>query len=56
MNQGGAGRQIVGGLFTVFMGVIVIAGIYQLNSHTGTGSVSQTVGSAYNTTLSSIFK
>lgn len=48
------GQQIVGGVVVVGVGILVIAGIYQLGKKTN--QVTPTVGAAYNQTLSSIFK
>lgn len=54
MNQGGVGSQLVGDIFLTAMGVIVIAGIYQLNKP-NTPLVPSTTTVA-NNTLSAIFK
>ena len=54
MNGQGAGSQFVGGFFLVAMGVVVVAGIFQLNKP-GTPLV-PTAGNVANNTLSSIFK
>lgn len=48
------GQQIVGAGLTIGVGILVIAGIYQLGKRTN--QVTPTVGAAYNQTLSSIFK
>ena len=54
MNQGGVGSQLVGGLVVGMMGVLVIAGIYQLNKPQGQlVPAGQTVATS---TLSAIFK
>lgn len=54
MNQGGVGSQLVGGIFVVALGVVVIAGIYQLNKP-NTPLVPGSVSVA-NNTLGAIFK
>ena len=53
-NGGGIGSQLVGGLVVATLGVITIAGIYQLNKpNTPLVPASQTVATS---TLSAIFK
>ncbi len=51
----GKGAQIIGGLVAVAVGVLVIAGIFQLNQNKGAGVASDTTSIA-NNTLSSVFK
>lgn len=53
MNEG-LGGQFVGGMFTAIMGVIVIAGIYQLNKPNTPLVPGAT--SVANNTLGAIFK
>lgn len=48
------GSQVVGGIVTVMVGVIVIAAIYQLNK--SGGKVTPALSGGYNATLSSLFK
>lgn len=53
-NGGGIGSQLVGGIFVTALGVLVIAGIYQLNKPNTPLVPGAT--SVANNTLSSIFK
>ena len=50
----GVGSQIVGGLVVGVTGIIIIAAIFQLGKKGN--PIVPTTGSAYNTTLSSLFK
>ena len=52
------GDQIIGAMAAGFMGIIVIAAIYQLRQPGGTTLANDIVGphGAYQTTLSSLFK
>jgi hypothetical protein len=53
----GVGSQIIGGIVVVFIGIFVIAGIYQLqNVGPGSQGVLSTAQTSYTNTLNSIFK
>ncbi len=52
--QGGTGSQIVGGVVVIILGVIVIAGIYQLGQKGN--PIVPSASTAYNNTLTSLFK
>lgn len=54
MNQGGIGSQLVGGFFVATLGVLVIAGIYQLNKPNT--PLVPAASSVANNTLGAIFK
>lgn len=51
------GQQLVGGLVTLGVGVIVVAAIFQLNKGPGTGgtSVTSAASTDYQKTLSSLY-
>ena len=51
---GGTGSQIVGGLVVVGTGVIIVALAFQLGK--SNNPIVPTAGSAYNNTLTSLFK
>jgi hypothetical protein len=53
----GVAAQIVGGMVALGAGILIIAAIYQLQStKSGSPSVLGTAGTAYNQTLTNIFK
>jgi hypothetical protein len=52
----GTGSQIVGGFVVIALGVITIAGIYQLGQQTGNNGIPAVAENVGDTTLNSIFK
>lgn len=54
--NGGTGSQIVGGFVVIALGVITIAGIYQLGQQTGSNGIPAVAQNVTDTTLTSIFK